>query len=1218
MEYTAARMFTLFKKYVKQINSNYNFVDFVDLESAGFTATENDVVLATVTGTIFGKAMNALFFYRYTSGSIWEEVEGKFSTEMLVRPGGTTVEAELSNILTSISNLAGTGRTTETVKAAYDKGQQGIDDAATAQSTADAKGAQGISDAAAADAKAQQGIDDTEKLSQVAVRKSVGKNLFNKNDENIIVGKYISSNQGFASNAVYNITGFIEVEESEDFIKSYTNTSIYTNFYDADFVLLPNPTNAATFTIPAGAKYVRTTYSASLESTFQFEKGSTATTYEEHTEFYNSIGTADLKSDAVETEKIKDASVTGEKLENDYKNLLEVYYHKNSDTKTLYVDRAASGTIQYPDSQGAAWAMSYECSSNHTINGMIGKATKTLEQVWLVILSLPDDLAEDYTTRPYPTVLFEKDVTTLWNNKIGEEVEYFFDEISLEAGKNYGFGFRTYNENIGYYTSSQVSGISIARARISSSIGGVWSWAADSGAIPFAVIGMFDVEDRKSTHIGDGYISTDKLQDEAVSGEKIKDSSISATKILSNAVETEKVKDEAVIEPKTTFFDKTKNLFNINDPDAAFNYYVVYVNGNLAASASYNSTGYMPIEEGKTYTRSYQHQSAFYNSDKNYISGINSGESPTFTAPVGACFIRCTVSKAEWDLFQLELGSVSTEFVSYGFLLKEKYLTEYFEASKNLFNIDDSDATLNYYVVAVNGTLSASASYNATGFIPVVAGQKYIRSYEHQTAFYNSSKNYVSGLGDGSDPAFIVPEGVSYVRCTVSKAAWDEFQLELGSVSTGFASYGSSLKDKYLPVYPAPFVNEVVSPLKQYILDNYENSKYFRALFRRFRPQDESYRIEGGEWKNAGEFARVTNPTAETTGVSIKVYNIEFEEVSSISFDVVIGNQATDNGLVNGVYIGDSLSYNASYIVKVNSLLPNLAWDGMRRSYGGAVDGEGRGGWTVGSYFTKITGGSTDSFTPFMHPIDPYKYFGGTDFWKEVKSGSTAYGINGFADKAIEIGFDAVTGLLTSPSINDCMYNHANTRYERWDGSAWVEILESTLDFSFNFAKYRSTWNITQPDIVPIMLGTNDFRSQSSEAAIDSLWNTWKTRVEEIVTSIHADNSATKVAIMIAPSVTGILDNVNGDFTTKQGAMMWYSRKLIIQDFDDREAEGIYLVDAGTSIDPTYGITLNEELPYSDFTGSQRRLTQSNTPHPSTQGYYQLGIPLAAWIQTIR
>lgn len=111
------------------------------------------------------------------------------------------------------------------------------------------------------------------------------------------------------------------------------------------------------------------------------------------------------------------------------------------------------------------------------------------------------------------------------------------------------------------------------------------------------------------------------------------------------------------------------------------------------------------------------------------------------------------------------------------------------DRSKNLFNSADPDVAIGYYVNNTNGVLMANASYNATGFIPVSAGATYTASYSHMRAFYDASKNYISGEATGSPKTFTVPAGAAYVRLTVAVSAWSTYQVEAGGTQTAYEPY---------------------------------------------------------------------------------------------------------------------------------------------------------------------------------------------------------------------------------------------------------------------------------------------------------------------------------------------------------------------------------------------------------------------------------------------
>lgn len=123
--------------------------------------------------------------------------------------------------------------------------------------------------------------------------------------------------------------------------------------------------------------------------------------------------------------------------------------------------------------------------------------------------------------------------------------------------------------------------------------------------------------------------------------------------------------DDSIPIAKLTPLDKAKNLFNPDDPDVQSGYYVKWNNGTIAANALYAVTGFVPIEEGEEYTLSYSHQRAFYTAAKAYISGTNSGNPATFTAPAGAAFARFTMPVGGVGAFQVERGDTATVYEAY-------------------------------------------------------------------------------------------------------------------------------------------------------------------------------------------------------------------------------------------------------------------------------------------------------------------------------------------------------------------------------------------------------------------------------------------------------------------------------------------------------------------------------------------------------------------------
>lgn len=111
--------------------------------------------------------------------------------------------------------------------------------------------------------------------------KSSGKNLF---DKNTITSGYRLDGSGIANGSASNefTSDFIEVESGKTYIRNYGDISAYTRtcFYDKNKSFVSKNDDSQSFTIPDNVKYIRFSEYLSRLDTMQFEKGTTATTYE--------------------------------------------------------------------------------------------------------------------------------------------------------------------------------------------------------------------------------------------------------------------------------------------------------------------------------------------------------------------------------------------------------------------------------------------------------------------------------------------------------------------------------------------------------------------------------------------------------------------------------------------------------------------------------------------------------------------------------------------------------------------------------------------------------------------------------------------------------------------------------------------------------------------------------------------------------------------------
>lgn len=85
---------------------------------------------------------------------------------------------------------------------------------------------------------------------------------------------------------------------------------------------------------------------------------------------------------------------------------------------------------------------------------------------------------------------------------------------------------------------------------------------------------------------------------------------------------------------------------------------------------------------------------------------------------------------------------------------------------------------------------------------------------------------------------------------------------------------------------------------------------------------------------------------------------------------------------------------------------------------------------------------------------------------------------------------------------------------------------------------------------------------------------------------------------------------------------MWQLRRNMVDHFDNRVAEGLYLIDDGIGFDGDYGFPLatDEEStkPNQLYKGGEKLRVQTHNPHPDIPGAHLLGNSLVGFIQYLR
>lgn len=200
--------------------------------------------------------------------------------------------------------------------------------------------------------------------------------------------------------------------------------------------------------------------------------------------------------------------------------------------------------------------------------------------------------------------------------------------------------------------------------------------------------------------------------------------------------------------------------------NATSGYYVQHNNGTLRESEGYYATDYIPVLGGQTYitnSNNYE-QGAFYNSNKEYISGYTKINTP-LQIPQNASYIRMTFrdwpSVLPWKLYQSDTLPESNFSASTWFNTPIAQVNnEISQANIKISNLDDNmhqtdmiftrnlighDFTDGYYIHYLSGNIIPEERYCYSSYIEVYPEANYFCNANGHVAFYDSSKTFLSG-----------------------------------------------------------------------------------------------------------------------------------------------------------------------------------------------------------------------------------------------------------------------------------------------------------------------------------------------------------------------------------------------------------------------------------------------------------------------------------------
>lgn len=308
-----------------------------------------------------------------------------------------------------------------------------------------------------------------------------------------------------------------------------------------------------------------------------------------------------------------------------------------------------------------------------------------------------------------------------------------------------------------------------------------------------------------------------------------------------------------------TDFESSKNLLNPKDENIMLGYR--QASGAPIATSGHNLTGYINVEEGKSYHFSATTGSnymarfvAFFPANTDIPTSYVENQH-TITVPSGVNRIRLTCASTK-DLSEImvELGDSYTEFEPYGDKYKVRKeslpnITSDKIEDKNVTNeklsddvveklengalvggiidkinlVDKFDNDVEVGFITSTGIISPNNVYKTTGYIYVEQGMTYyLHAKENNFStryviFFDSNKSVISDSRLENVKEITVPVNAAYIRATiqVSNGAWDVAQITKSELYS-YRPYGVILGDSvFFPNNSIPY--EKVSGLESVV-----------------------------------------------------------------------------------------------------------------------------------------------------------------------------------------------------------------------------------------------------------------------------------------------------------------------------------------------------------------------------------------------------------------
>ena len=272
----------------------------------------------------------------------------------------------------------------------------------------------------------------------------------------------------------------------------------------------------------------------------------------------------------------------------------------------------------------------------------------------------------------------------------------------------------------------------------------------------------------------------------------------------------ENLANNSVDYSKVDFFN-TYTSVNVLDKSKVTIGYMISSKGEITTHETGGITDYIKVFPGDVIRTTSTWEGAFFDSDKNYISGNEFGDTE-IVAPEGARYYRqsinatyhldtsmITINNALPDSYVkfLEYSEPTKDFADKIMLIMKSSTikaddTDFFiNSSENLFN---KNTVTNKHIVDDNGNLISHDTGCVSDYISVKADTTYYINQNWNGAFYDSNKNFIS-LKDFGLTEFITPENCCFIRLSLNEIHKDSYMLSLTPITT-YVDYLDTLRFK--------------------------------------------------------------------------------------------------------------------------------------------------------------------------------------------------------------------------------------------------------------------------------------------------------------------------------------------------------------------------------------------------------------------------------------